>query len=125
MKAKKVYEFQQGQNPYDTMGVGSNRPYEIGDKLKATVNLYKYWYNRNRTNYSNLQRQYEFYTRPTLRNSERIFVKDEIYKIMHHVPGWESFDYFLWNGAESGTDGGGYTHGQFSKLELNKFFKRI
>jgi hypothetical protein len=35
MKAKKVYEFKQGQDPYKTMEIGSNRPLKLGDKLKV------------------------------------------------------------------------------------------
>jgi hypothetical protein len=38
-----INEFQQGQNPYDTMGVGSNRPYKKGEKLQAKYNItYEY-----------------------------------------------------------------------------------
>jgi DUF4097 and DUF4098 domain-containing protein YvlB len=40
MKAKKVYEFKQGQNPYDTMGVGANRiwpPEEWLPKAEAII----------------------------------------------------------------------------------------
>jgi hypothetical protein len=40
MKAKKVYEFKQGQNPYDTMNIGSNRPFKEGDEFEVLQNLY-------------------------------------------------------------------------------------
>jgi hypothetical protein len=36
MKAKKIFEFQQGQNPYDIMGLGKFTP---GDKIIAKYNL--------------------------------------------------------------------------------------
>jgi hypothetical protein len=36
MKAKKVYEFQQGGNPYDIMGLGAPR---VGDSYKSQFNL--------------------------------------------------------------------------------------
>jgi hypothetical protein len=35
-----INEFKQGGNPYDTMGVGSNRPFKIGDRFKCTENIY-------------------------------------------------------------------------------------
>jgi hypothetical protein len=36
MKAKKVYEFRQGGNPYETMGLGA---FKIGDRLKCLYTL--------------------------------------------------------------------------------------
>jgi hypothetical protein len=45
MKAKKVYEFKQGGNPYDTMGVGSNRPFKEGDKIQLIKPIW--WQDRD------------------------------------------------------------------------------
>jgi hypothetical protein len=40
MRAKQVYEFKQGGNPYDTMEIGSNRPIEEGAKFIVKYNLF-------------------------------------------------------------------------------------
>jgi hypothetical protein len=41
MKAKKVYEFQQGQDPYDTMKIGSEfRPFTVGDKFRIMTDFF-------------------------------------------------------------------------------------
>jgi hypothetical protein len=40
MKAKKVYEFRQGENPYKTMSIGANRPIKVGDRFKCITNVY-------------------------------------------------------------------------------------
>jgi hypothetical protein len=39
MKAKKVYEFQQGQDPYKTMSLGAYSAYRDGDKMECLYNL--------------------------------------------------------------------------------------
>jgi hypothetical protein len=39
-KPGKVYEFKQGGNPYDTMSIGSNRPFKKGDKLRCKQDLW-------------------------------------------------------------------------------------
>jgi hypothetical protein len=44
MKAKKLYEFKQGQNPYNTMEIGSTRPIKEGDKIKLTEAFF-YFFN--------------------------------------------------------------------------------
>jgi hypothetical protein len=34
-----LLEFEQGRNPYDTMGIGANRPFSEGDQLEALFHL--------------------------------------------------------------------------------------
>jgi hypothetical protein len=40
MRAKQVYEFKQGQNPYKTMELGSNRPYAVGDEFQCIQEIF-------------------------------------------------------------------------------------
>jgi hypothetical protein len=40
MKAKKVYEFEQGLDPYKTMNIGSRRQFKTADKFECLSDIY-------------------------------------------------------------------------------------
>jgi hypothetical protein len=40
MRAKKVYEFKQGQNPYKTMELGANSPIVEGSKFQCIQDIF-------------------------------------------------------------------------------------
>jgi hypothetical protein len=112
MKAKKVYEFRQGDDPYKTMGIGSDRPYKIGDILESREDIFKY-YRRS----ASLDRPYDYRTIPRAQNCTHIFYRGEKYEIREINDKW----YNEYNYEVGSEPWGTY---QFSELELKKYFER-
>jgi hypothetical protein len=106
MKAKKVYEFQQGQDPYKTMEIGKHRPYATGDKLRCKQDL---WWHQH-TDWTNDDPGWEPW-----------FSKDVTYILKERKP---KIGYTREEGQwEMVTDDGRDT--VLNDEELKKYFKRI
>jgi uncharacterized protein with NRDE domain len=94
-----INEFKQGQDPYDTMGVGSNRGYADGDKVICKENLF----------YSYRSNQYYHF----LRGESPQFIKNGIYTVSTNPLHWSNTSIYYIGTFE------------FTKEELNEHFTRL
>jgi hypothetical protein len=79
-----INEFQQGQNPYDTMGVGSNRPFYNEEEIQLTSDVILINVYGRRFKYLNGS-IFKYYDDPHYHNKMKPYFYDHDSGIMYDV----------------------------------------